>query len=389
MSPTKYAPAGRVADLLREGQSLWLDSISRHLMDSGDLDRLIGETGIRGITSNPTIFEKAINGSSDYDADIAALSGKKLSSSDIIRTLMVKDVQRACDFFRPVYESSKTLDGFVSIEVNPLLAHETEASVAEARTLHRMVDRPNLLVKIPGTKEGIPAIRQLISEGISVNVTLLFSPEAYRQSAQAYIDGLKTYQAGGGDPSKIRSVASLSIRRLDTLIDKKIDAIASGATDPSLAQKAKDLRGKAGIANTRIVYELFGTLFSSANFGALAKAGATVQRPLWASTGTKDPAYPDTLYVDNLIGPDTVNTVPFETLRAFADHGTISRTIDRFSKGKPGEDPHLILDALATLGISLEAAYNQLITEGVQSFNKSFESLMESTERKIASKKGA
>ncbi len=389
MSTIKYAPTGRIADLLREGQSLWLDSISRHLMDSGDLDRLIGETGVRGITSNPTIFEKAINGSSDYDTDIVALSRQNMTPSDIIRTLMVKDVQRACDYFRPVYESSKTLDGFVSIEVNPLLAHETEASVAEARTLHRMVNRPNLLVKIPGTQEGIPAIRQLISEGISVNVTLLFSPEAYRQSAQAYIDGLKAYQTSGGDPSKVRSVASLFISRLDTLIDKKLDGLASSASDPANSQKAKSLRGKAGIANTRIVYELFGTLFASAAFGSLAKAGATVQRPLWASTGTKDPAYPDTLYVDNLIGPDTVNTVPLETLRAFADHGTVARTIDRFPKGVAGEDPHLILDALSTLGISLEAAYNQLITEGVQSFNKSFESLIESTERKIAAKKGA
>ena len=389
MSSLKYAPTGRIADLLREGQSLWLDSISRHLMDSGELDRLINETGVRGITSNPTIFEKAINGSSDYDTDIVSLSAQGLSASDIIRTLMVRDVQRACDFFRPVYESSKTLDGFVSIEVTPLLAHETEASISEARTLHRMVDRPNLLIKIPGTPEGIPAIRQLISEGISVNVTLLFSPEAYRQSAQAYIDGLTAYRGAGNDPSRVRSVASLFISRLDTLIDKKLDALSSGSSDPSVSKKAKDLRGKAGIANTRIVYELFGSLFSSSDFKALAKAGASVQRPLWASTGTKDPAYPDTLYVDNLIGPDTVNTVPLETLRAFADHGTVARTIDRFAKGAPLEDPHRILDALASLGISLEAAYNQLITEGVQSFNKSFESLIESTERKIASKKGA
>ena len=389
MSSLKFAPTGRVADLLREGQSLWLDSISRHLMDSGELDRLINETGVRGITSNPTIFEKAINGSSDYDADIVSLSAQGLSASEIIRTLMVRDVQRACDFFRPVYDSSKTLDGFVSIEVNPLLAHETEASISEARTLHRMVDRPNLLIKIPGTPEGIPAIRQLISEGISVNVTLLFSPEAYRQSAQAYIDGLTAYHAAGKDPSRIRSVASLFISRLDTLIDKKLDALSGGSSDPTVSKKAKELRGKAGIANTRIVYELFGSLFSSSDFKALAKSGAAVQRPLWASTGTKDPAYSDTLYVDNLIGPDTVNTVPLETLRAFADHGTVARTIDRFTKGAPLEDPHRILDALASLGISLEAAYNQLITEGVQSFNKSFESLIESTERKIASKKGA
>ncbi|MGC8500323.1 MAG: transaldolase [Leptospirillia bacterium] len=384
----KIAPTGRIADLLREGQSLWLDSISRHLMDSGELDRLIGQVGVRGITSNPTIFEKAINGSSDYDTDIVRLAAEGQSPTDIIRRLMVDDVRRACDFFRPVYESSKTLDGFVSIEVNPLLAHETAASVAEARTLHRMVDRPNLLVKIPGTDEGIPAIRQLISEGISVNVTLLFSPEAYKKSARAYIEGLETYAAGGGDPSRIRSVASLFISRLDTLIDKKLSEIDSGATDPALARKARELMGKAGIANTRIVYELFGDLFSPSAFGSLSRKGAVVQRPLWASTGTKNPAYPDTLYVDNLIGPDTVNTVPGETLQAFADHGTVARTIDKYPPSG-GENPHAILDGLATLGLSLEAAYNQLITEGVAAFNKSFESLLESTSRKIAAKKGS
>ena len=379
------APKGPVADLLKEGQSVWLDTISRHLMDSGELAELIGSVGIRGITSNPTIFEKAINGSADYDAEITRLARENHSPTEIIRLLMVEDVRRACDFFRPIYDTSSFADGYVSIEVNPLLAHDTEESVVEARTLHQMVDRPNLLVKIPGTPEGIPAIRQLISEGISINVTLLFSPDAYRKAAMAYIAGLRDYVSKGHNPARVHSVASLFISRLDTLVDRKLEEIAASATDPTLAKKAAGLLGMAGIANTQIVYENFEKLFDKETFGDLASHGARVQRPLWASTGTKNPKYSDVLYVQNLIGPDTVNTVPAETLRAFADHGKAIRTIDRYREDRTLPNPHEILEKIQNIGISLEAAYNQLIREGVEAFNKSFESLLASTEKKIAS----
>ncbi len=378
------APKGPVADLLKEGQSLWLDTISRQLMDSGELRELIYSVGIRGITSNPTIFEKAINGSTDYDAEISRLARENYSATDIIRFLMVEDVRRACDFFRPVYDESHFGDGYVSIEVNPLLAHDTKESVEEARKLHQMVDRPNLLVKIPGTPEGIPAIRQLISEGISINVTLLFSPEAYNQAANAYIEGLREYVAKGHNPSRLHSVASLFISRLDTLVDRLLSEIEANASDPVLARKAGALAGKAGIANTQVVYDNFGKLFGGPAFKPLADKGARVQRPLWASTGTKNPKYSDILYVQNLIGPDTVNTVPAETLRAFADHGIAMRTIDRYKTDRNLPDPFKILEEIQSLGISLESAYNQLIREGVEAFNKSFESLRTSTEKKIS-----
>ena len=381
------APKGPVADLLKEGQSLWLDTISRRLMDSGELTDLICSIGVRGITSNPTIFEKAINGSSDYDSEIIRLAGNKQSALDIIRHLMVEDVRRACDFFRPIYDGSNFVDGFVSIEVNPLLAHNTEDSIDEARRLHRMVDKPNLLVKIPGTPEGIPAIRQLISEGISINVTLLFSPEAYRSAALAYIEGLREAVRQGRNPAIIHSVASLFISRLDTLIDRQLGELIEKSSDPAFSEKAADLLGKAGVANTQIVYERFEELFSQAAFSDLVQKGARVQRPLWASTGTKNPKYSDILYVQDLIAPDTVNTVPAETLHAFADHGKAFRTIDRYRKDSRFPNPHTVMEQLQHLGLSLEAAYNQLIREGVDAFNKSFESLLSSTEKKIASVK--
>jgi len=377
-------PKGRVADLLSLGQSIWLDSISRKLMDSGELTELIESVGIRGITSNPTIFEKAINGSSDYDADMARYASKN-SPTDIIRLLMVADVQRACDYFRPIYDASGADDGYVSIEVNPLLAHETEESINEARKLHQMVDRPNLFIKIPGTAEGIPAIRALIGEGISVNVTLLFSPDAYRQSAQAYISGIGEWIGKGKDPSRVRSVASLFISRLDTLIDRQLENIAATGADASLSKRAGELMGKSGIANTQIVYETFREIFEQAPFRTLAKSGARLQRPLWASTGTKNPKYSDVMYLDNLIAPDTVNTVPMDTLRAFADHGTVANTLERYRTDSRFPNPHEILGQVARTGISLEAAYAQLIREGVSSFNQSYESLLSSITKKIGS----
>jgi transaldolase/glucose-6-phosphate isomerase len=383
-SSSENNPKGRIADLLPLGQSIWLDSISRHLMDSGDLTELIESVGVRGITSNPTIFEKAINGSSDYDTAIAHLAAQGKSPADIIRILMVEDVQRACDAFQAVYEGSKGDDGYVSIEVNPLLAHKTEESVDEARRLHQMVNRPNLFIKIPGTPEGIPAIRTLIAEGISVNVTLLFSPDAYRQAAHAYISGIEEWIGKGKDPAPVRSVASLFISRLDTLIDKQLEVIVGKMNDPNKASAARELMGKAGVANTQVVYETFRDLFHSPSFSRLEKSGARLQRPLWASTGTKNPKYPDVLYIDNLIGPNTVNTVPMETLRAFLDHGTVANTLERYKTDSRFPQPHDILDRVAKVGIPLEGAYAQLISEGVSAFNRSFESLIESIEKKTA-----
>lgn len=372
----------KVTALLAEGQSLWLDTLSRPLMNSGELAQLIHSVGIRGITSNPAIFEKAVSGSHDYDAEIRQLAGKGSPPEEILCHLMTEDVRRACDLFLPVFRSTDGKDGFVSIEVSPLLADRTEDSVEEARRLHKMVDRPNLFIKIPGTEAGFPAIRELVSEGISVNVTLLFSPEAYRKSALAYIEGLASFVSKGKDPSRVTSVASLFVSRLDTLIDRELDEIRQSDVSPLLSERARTLRGKAGIANARIVYQIFREIFAREDFARQAARGARIQRPLWASTGTKDPAYPDVLYIDNLIGPDTVNTLPLQTLYAFLDHGTVRRSIDTPSSLAEQESPQSVLDKISCLGISVEGACSRLLQEGISGFDASYKNLLSLIEQK-------
>ncbi|MHB1606502.1 MAG: transaldolase [Leptospirales bacterium] len=369
----------RVRELLGLGQSIWLDSISRDLMDSGKLDRMINQIGIQGMTSNPTIFEKAINGSPAYDQEIEYLARKSYSSQQVIRILMVRDIRRACDFFQPVHRKTAGKDGFVSIEVNPLLAHHTDETVKEAKLLHRLVDRPNLMVKVPGTPEGMPAIEELTAIGMSINVTLLFSPEAYRNAAMSYIRGLERFVSSGGDPRTVHSVASIFVSRIDTLVDKKLEDLLKTLPD---GKELTVLLGKAGVANSRIVYGLFRDLFHGDRFASLRAKDANVQRPLWASTGTKNPNYSDVLYVDSLIAPETVNTVPEQTLNLYLDHGTVALALERKSHDIQNPDPVLLFGRLDKLGIRPEQVFSQLVTEGVRAFDQSFETLSAALEEK-------
>lgn len=387
-SPSRSAGAdtpSRVRELATLGQSIWLDSISRDLMDSGKLDHLIHIVGIRGMTSNPTIFEKAINGSASYDGEIAFLSRRGYNAQQILRVLMVRDIRRACDFFRPVHQETGGTDGFVSIEVNPLLAHKTEETIAEARLLYRLVDRPNLMVKVPGTPEGMPAIEALTAIGMSINVTLLFSPRAYQEAAEAYIRGLEVFVAGGGNPSRVHSVASVFVSRIDTLVDKKIQGLQAQGGD--VQKSAEALLGRAGIENSRIIYGIFQDLFHSSRFSEMLGKGGHVQRPLWASTGTKNPAYSDVLYIDSLIAPETVNTVPESTLNFYLDHGSTQVAIDP-SPQSSAPDPRETFRRLEALGIRMDDVFGQLVTEGVKAFDQSFVTLTGVLEEKARSLTG-
>src|SRR5262245_45842008 len=307
---------------LRElGQSVWYDYIRRDLITSGRLQTLVREDGLAGMTSNPTIFQKAIAETQLYDDDIRRLGAASREATAIFEGLAVADIRSAADVFRPVYESSGGGDGFVSIEVGPHLARDTEGSIAEARKLWKACDRDNVMVKIPGTAEGIPAIRKCLSEGININITLLFSVARYRQVMEAFLSAMEERTASGAPVAKIRSVASFFVSRVDTNADKKLDAKAKDGKSEAERAEAKALRGKLGIANARVAYEAFEKVFRGSRFQALKKVGVAVQRPLWASTSTKDPAYPDLYYVEALVAPESVDTVPPETLEAYRDHG--------------------------------------------------------------------
>lgn len=355
-------------DLYDLGQSIWYDNIRRKFIEDGTIQGLI-DSGVVGVTSNPSIFEKAIAGSSDYDAALQALvnSGTR-SVNDLYEALALEDIGNTADLFRPVYDQTNGLDGYVSIEVSPNLANDTEQTIAEARRLFRTLNRPNIMIKVPGTAAGIPAIQTLIGDGINVNVTLLFAVENYRDVAGAYMRGLEALAADGGDLSKVASVASFFVSRVDTAVDKALQA--RGNTD---------LQGKSAIANAKVSYALYHELYSSDRWQALAAQGARPQRLLWASTSTKNPAYPDTLYVDTLIGPDTVNTVPPETLDAYLDHGVVAAPLGTDLAGAQAQ-----LAALADLGINLDAVTDQLQIDGVAAFAKSFESLMNTIADKYA-----
>jgi transaldolase len=362
----------RLDGLTKLGQSLWLDSISRELMDSGELKNLIEVVGIRGMTSNPTIFEKAINGSPSYDNEIALLSRKGYSTEQIVRFLMVRDIRRACDYFLPLHKASDGNDGFVSIEVSPLLSRETKATISEAKLLHALVDHSNLMVKVPGTPEGMPAIEELTSIGISINVTLLFSPEAYRNAAMAYVKGLSRFLEKGGDISRVHSVASVFVSRIDTMVDRKLSDLKKPQADA--------LKGRLGIENCRTIYAIFEEIFKGEFTQKLASKGGNLQRPLWASTGTKNPDYSDVLYVDSLIAPDTVNTVPMATLKAFVDHGKVSPAL----LDKKGSD-QVFYKELASFGISCDQVFQTLLEEGLKAFEQSFETLNSAIQEKIKS----
>ena len=361
----------RLTDLYaKEDQSPWLDNVRRDWIESGEMQRWV-DRGVRGVTSNPTIFQKAISGGDAYDEQFRQLLNSGTSVTDAYWELVVTDINNVLSILRPVYDSSNGIDGYVSIEVSPLLARDTDGTASAARHLHGLINQPNLYIKIPGTAEGLPAIKAMISEGVSVNVTLLFSLERYREVMEAYISGL---EAREGDLSNVSSVASFFISRVDSEADKRLEAIGS--------DEAKALMGKVAVANAQVAYEAFLETFSGPRWDALVARGARPQRPLWASTSTKNPAYPDTLYVDSLIGPNTVNTIPEATLDDFDDHGTLARTVDADLPGA-----HAVLNQFAALGLSLSDVTAQLEDEGVASFSKSFDDLLDSLTEKAKSLK--
>jgi transaldolase len=348
-----------------QGQSPWLDNLKRGYLVSGELARMV-ERGIRGITSNPTIFQKAISAGSDYDKQFEVLTRRHESIDHAYWDLVIVDIEHALQVLRPVYDESAGGDGFVSIELAPGLARDTDGSIEAARELHRRIAQPNLFVKIPATAEGIPAVRQMISEGRSINITLIFSLERYAEVIEAYLSGLEAYD---GDLAAVHSVASFFVSRVDTEVDRRLNAIG---TPEALA-----LRGKAAVAQAKLAYELFRERFSGERWQPLTERGAGLQRPLWASTSTKNPDYPDTLYVDNLIGPDTVNTMPESTIEAFEDHGRIARTID-----VDVDDSRAVMAALAAVGVDMGDVGRVLEDEGVASFAKSYDELIETLREK-------
>jgi len=362
----------RLHDLFElQGQSPWLDNLRRDYLRQGKLADLV-EDGIRGVTSNPTIFAKAIEGSADYDEQFRDL----LADHDVKAAyweLVVTDIRDALAVLRPVYDASDGVDGFVSLEVAPALAHDTEGTVTAARHFHELVAQPNLHVKIPATTEGVPAVRTMIGEGRNVNITLLFSVERYDEVIEAYMGGLEDHLAGGAtDLSAVRSVASFFVSRVDTEVDRRLETLAAQA-EGKRAEEILAVRGTAAVAQARRAYQLFTERFRGPRWEALAAQGAKVQRPLWASTSTKNPAYPDLAYVDTLIGPDSVNTMPDETIAAFLDHGTPARTVD-----SDPDAPGRALDAVAERGVDVADVARTLEDEGVASFTKSFDELIQS-----------
>jgi transaldolase len=354
----------------QQGQSPWLDNLRRDYLHDGRLAELVGE-GIRGVTSNPTIFAKAIESGSDYDEQFGQLLATH-TVEEAYWELVVTDIRGALAVLRPVHDSSDGIDGYVSLEVAPSLAHDTEGTIKAARHFHELVDEPNLFVKIPATAEGVPAIRAMFAEGRSINITLLFSVERYGEVIEAYMAGLEQFAASGAtDLSGVRSVASFFVSRVDTEVDRRLDTLAAQASAERAAE-IRSLRGTAAVAQARRAYELFVQRFAGPRWEALAAKGATVQRPLWASTSTKNPAYPDLAYVDTLIGPDTVNTMPDETVADFLDHGTVARTVDA--------DPSAAHDALERIraaDIDMADVAATLEDEGVASFAKSFDELIQ------------
>ena len=356
--------------LADHGQSVWLDYIRRDLILSGDLQRLIDEDDLRGVTSNPSIFEKAVTGSTDYQDILGSAEARRLDANALYERIALRDIRDAAEVLRPVYERTDARDGYVSLEVSPALARDTGRTLEEARRLWNLVGRPNVMIKVPGTPEGVPAVRQLISEGININVTLLFSQAAYEQVAEAFMAGLEARRPGD-DVSRVASVASFFVSRIDTAVDKLLAARIEASSDSKVRAAAAALKGRIAIANARQTYRRYLRLFSGPRWEALSAKGAKAQRLLWASTSTKDAAYRDVVYVEELIGRDTVNTMPPATLEAFRDHGRVRETL---TAGLDQADADM--DALEHLGISMTDVTARLLDEGVALFAKSFQSLL-------------
>ena len=361
------------------GQSIWLDSIDRRILHDGELDRRIDNDALTGMTSNPTIFQKALASSNAYDEQIGDSEEQGLTTWQLFELLETTDVRDACDHFAGVYSSTRGADGYVSIEVSPGVSGSADATVEEARRLWKTVDRPNVMVKVPGTPEGAIAVRRLTAEGVNVNITLLFSLEAHERVIEAYLSGLEDRVKANQPIDGIASVASFFVSRVDTEIDKRLDAMIAKAS-PAEKDRLKLLKGRAAIANAKLAYKLFRDKFSSPRWNALAKQGARVQRPLWASTSTKNPEYRDVMYVEELIGPDTVNTMPPATIDAFRDHGEVDRTVD-----KRVAVADALLREIEAAGISIKDVTDKLLTDGIASFQKSFDELVAGLEAKVGS----
>ncbi len=349
----------RLSDL---GQSVWIDYLSRDLLESGELARKMKDAAITGVTSNPTIFQKAISHGSAYDEQMKELLDEETDPKEIFIALAARDISAACDLMRKVWDEGAGLRGYVSMEVDPTLAYETEDTYGEAKRLHALIDKPNLYVKIPGTKPGLPAIEDMIAAGKSINVTLIFSLERHAEVMEAYMRGLERLVAGGGSPRQVASVASFFVSRVDTEADRRLDELGA----------PKKLEGKLAVANAKLAYAQWKEKFSGERWDYLESKGATPQWCLWASTSTKNPDYPDTLYVDNLIGPDTVNTMPEETVRAFQDHGTVALTLEQGL-----DETRRLIDELAAVGLDYDDVTDTLEEEGVQKFADSFEELLD------------
>ena len=369
----------RLQELHDVGQSIWLDSIDRRMLNDGELDRRIREDALTGMTSNPTIFQKALSSSNAYDDQITDAEEKGLSSWELFELLETTDVRDACDHFAGVFSSTRGGDGYVSIEVSPGVSHSADATVEEARRLWKTVDRPNVMVKVPGTPEGAVAVRRLIAEGINVNITLLFAIQAHERVIEAYMAGLEDRVKAGRPIDGLASVASFFVSRVDTEIDKRLDALIAKA-DGAEKDRLKMLKGRAAIANAKLAYRLFGQKFAGPRWEALAKQGARVQRPLWASTSTKNPEYRDVMYVEELIGPDTVDTMPPATIDAFRDHGVVQRAVDKKVPVAEG-----LLKEIEAVGISIEDVTAKLLVDGIASFQQSFDELIAGLESKIGS----
>src|SRR5574341_1116584 len=376
MEPTKAKVTNPLKDLQAYGQSVWLDNIRRSLITGNELRHLVEEDGLRGVTSNPSIFEKAITGSTDYTTILEELASQNLDAKSIYERLAIRDIQDAADVLRPVYEQTKRRDGYVSLEVSPQLAHNTQGTIEEARRLWQTVRRDNLMVKVPATAAGIPAIKQLIGEGINVNVTLLFSQQAYEQVAEAYIAGLEQLASGGGDVSRIASVASFFISRIDTAIDALLTDRLKTSTNASELPLLRSIMGRVAIANAKVTYQRYKQRFSGERWQKLAHKGAQPQRLLWASTSSKNPQYRDVIYVEELVGRDTVNTVPPATLDAFRDHGVPRASLEEDVKG--AQDT---MWTLGQVGISMKEVTDKLLDDGVTLFAEAFDKLLKAVDR--------